>query len=243
MRYNTLTLQDCRRFALERIDGDEPDIGAAVVSAGSGEELDLKPIRKAGRAISKLRAEVTDRDRIEGKAAVRLYDGCSGVGFEALDDPGFWRYLSVGFDDLWNFIAWREHRAFAKREPFLKYVDGKQPTECVLQRMYLRILALGGRDDPKEQFRDLAPALPTATDFWRSHVIRVQTAASPAVVRAFVRMQQKEKERLKTDDLREFAKDISKVRSAVVLSIYDDDEADVFIRDLRDRFDRRRGKS
>ena len=243
MRYRTLTRQDCRRFALERIAGDQPDVGAAVVTVGAGEELDLKPIRKAARKISRLREEVTDRDRIEGKAAVLLYDGLSGVEFDALDDPGFWRYLSVGFDDFWDFIAWREHRALAKRESFLKYVDGKQPTECVLQRMYLRILALGARDDPEEQFRNLAPALPTATDFWRSHVIRVQTAASPAVVRAFARMQKDEKRRLKTDDLREFAKDISKIRSTVVLSIYDDDEADAFINDLRARFDGRKGKS
>lgn len=243
MRYKTLSTRDCHRFALERMDGDHPDIGAAAVPVGTGDEFDWKRIRRVSVEICGLRKEVSNRDQIEGEASILLYDGLSGVTFEALDDPGFWRYLSVGFDDFWDFIAWREHRAFTKRESFLKYVDGKQPTECVLQRMYLRILALGGRDDPKEQFRDLAPALPTATDFWRSHVIRVQTAASPAVVRAFVRMQQKKKERLKTDDLREFAKDISKVRSTVVLSIYDDDEADAFIRDLRARFDRRKGKS
>lgn len=241
MRYKTLTLQDCRRFALERIEGDTPDIGAAAVSAGSGKELDWKRIRRVSVEICGLRAEVANRDQIEGRASILLYDGLSAVGFEALDDPGFWRYLSVGFDDFWDFIVWREHKAFSKRESFLKYVNGKQPTECVLSRMYLRILALGGRSDPQERFRELAPALPTATDFWRSHVIRVQTAASPAVVRAFARMHQER--RLNTDDLREFAKDISKIRSTVVLSIYDDREADAFIRDLRARFDRRKGRS
>lgn len=241
MRYRTLSFHDCRRFALERIDGGKPDIGAAVASAGSGDEPDWERIQSVSRQVSRLRGEVTDRDRVEGEASILLYDGLDGVEFVALDDPGFWRYLSVGFDGFWNFIVWREHRAFTKPESFLKYVDGKQPTECVLQRMYLRILALGGRSDPQERFRDLAPALPTATDFWRSHVIRVQTAASPAVVRAFARMQQKS--RLNTDDLRDFAKDISKVRSTVVLSIYDDHEADTFIRDLRARFDRRKGGS
>ena len=241
MRYKTLSFHDCRRFAIERIEGEKPDIGAAVVPAGGGDELDWARIRSISRQVSLLRGEVTDRDRVEGEASVLLYDGLDGVEFGALDDPGFWRYLSVGFDGFWDFIVWREHRAFARRESFLKYVDGKLPTECVLQRMYLRILALGGRDDPRAQYRDLAPALPAATDFWRSHVIRVQTAASPAVVRAFTRMQQEA--RLNTDDLREFAKDISKVRSTVVLSIYDDREADAFIRDLRTRFDRRRGRS
>lgn len=241
MRYRTLSTQNCRRFAHERIEGDHPDIGAVAVSVGTGEEVDWKQVQRVGVEICGLRKEVSNRDQIEGEASILLYDGLSGVGFEALDDPGFWRYLSVGFDDFWKFIVWREHKAFAKREGFLEYVDGTKPTECVLPRMYMRILALGGRDDPEGRFRELAPALPAATDFWRSHVIRVQTAASPAVVRAFARMQQER--RLNTDDLRDFAKDISKVRSTVVLSIYDDDEADAFIRDLRARFDRRKGKS
>lgn len=240
MRYKTLPYQECRRFARERMAGEEPGIGMGVVFAGDGEDLDIRPIRKAAKKIVRLiDHEAKDRDRVEGKAAVLLYDGLSGVPFDALDDPGFWRYLSVGLD-FWDFIAWRERGALRKGDNFLKYVDGKKPTECVLPRMYMRVLALGARDDPKEQFRDLAPTLPAATDFWRSHVVRVQTAASPAVVRAFARMQQER--RLNTGDLREFAKDISKIRSTVVLSIYDDKEADTFIRDLRAKFDRRKAE-
>lgn len=239
MRYKTLSLQECRRFARERLAEETPDIGVAAVFAGDGEDLDMEPVRKAAKKIVRLIDDgAKDRDRVEGKAAVLLYDGLSGVPFDALDDPGFWRYLSVGLD-FWDFIAWREHGARKKGDKFfLKYVDGKKPTECVLPRMYMRVLALGARDDPKEQFRELATALPSATDFWRSHVVRVQTAASPAVVRAFARMQQNR--RLKTDDLRKFAREISKIRSTVVLSTYDDEEADTFIRDLREKFDRRK---
>lgn len=239
MRYRTLSLQECRRFARELMAGETPDI--SVISEGDGENLDMKPILSAAEETVGLIADkTTDRDRVEGEAAVLLYDSLAGVPFAALDDPGFWRYLSVGLD-FWNFIAWREHGARKKGDKFfLKYVDGKKPTECVLPRMYMRVLALGARDDPKEQFRELAPALPSATDFWRSHVVRVQTAASPAVVRAFARMQRER--RLMTEDLRKFAKDISKVRSTVVLSTYDDGEADTFIRDLRAKFDRRKAE-
>lgn len=239
MRYRTLSLQECRRFARELMAGETPDI--SVISAGDGEDLDMKPILSAAEEVVHLiDDEVTNRDRIEGKAAVVLYDGLAGVPFDALDDPGFWRYLSVGLD-FWDFIAWREHGARKKGDKFfLKYVDGKKPTECVLPRMYMRVLALGARDDPKEQFRELATALPSATDFWRSHVVRVQTAASPAVVRAFARMQRVR--RLKTEDLRKFAREISKVRSTVVLSTYDDEEADTFIRDLRAKFDSRKAE-
>jgi len=240
MRYKTLPLQECRRFAREQVAGDTPDISMGVVFAGDGEDLDMKPIRRVAKRIVRLIDDkAKDRDRIEGKAAILLYDGLAGVPLDVCDDPGFWRYLSVGLA-FWDFIAWREHRALRKGDNFLKYVDGKKPTECVLPRMYMRVLALGARDDPKEQFRKLATALPSATDFWRSHVVRVQTAASPAVVRAFARMQRKR--RLNTDDLREFAKEISKIRSTVVLSIYDDEEADAFIRDLRAKFDRRKAE-
>lgn len=240
MRYKTLPLQECRRLAREQLAG-ETGIGMVAVTVGDGHDLDMKPIRQAAKRIVRLIDDkATDRDRVEGRAAVLLYDGLAGVPFDALDDPGFWRYLSVGLD-FWEFIAWREHGARKKGDKFfLKYVDGKRPTECVLPRMYMRVLALGARNDPKEQFRELATALPSATDFWRSHVVRVQTAASPAVVRAFARMQRDR--RLKTEDLRKFAREISKIRSTVVLSTYDDEEADTFIRGLREKFDGRKAE-
>ncbi len=250
MRYPTLPLRPCLELAEERLAGqgidseaqDNARLEAQIVWKGDGDDLDLKPIRRAAREIGALAREgVKDRDRIEGEAAVRLFEALAGVDPAVLDDPGFWRYLSVGFDGFWRFIEWREYKAFRKDDPtpFRKYFDGRAPNECVLPRMYRRILALGGHEDPQRQYRELA-ALPKATDFWRSHVIRVQTSASPAVVRAFARMQRDRQ--LTTKPLREFVKWIRRVRSNVLLSLYDDREADEFVGELRAAFDERQAE-
>ena len=55
----------------------------------------------------------------------------------------------------------------------MTYVDGGK--ECVPFRMFLRAQAIRQEDD-----YSLAGALPKATDFWRSHVIRVQDRDSAA---------------------------------------------------------------
>ncbi len=54
---------------------------------------------------------------------------------DILDDPGFWRYLSLAH--YRSFIRWRERGAFADGK-FELYVDGRTATECVLTRMYDR---------------------------------------------------------------------------------------------------------
>ena len=37
-----------------------------------------------------------DRDRVEGRSAVLLYEALSQADVGVLDDPGFWRYLELG---------------------------------------------------------------------------------------------------------------------------------------------------
>lgn len=139
------------------------------------------------------------------------------------DDPGFWRYLSLAY--FWEFIAWRESRAFA-RGNFEKYVDGMTSPECVLTRMYTRGASVGGLDhlESAEAVR--------GTDFWRSHVLRVRTGTAPPVVRALVEMQ--ETRPLERDDLREFAKALTRTWANVVPAIYDDEDAGALISELRE---------
>ena len=137
--------------------------------------------------------------------------------------PVFWRYLSL--DLFWVFIQWRETKAFA-RGNYLKYVDGRSSTECVLSRMYLRAAAVGGLE-----FAKYASALPRAADFWRSHVLRVRTGTAPSLVRAFVDTQRQQ--RLPTDLLRRFAKDLNRTWSNVVLTICHDDETQALVEEIR----------
>ena len=237
MRYRTISLDDCRSVARARVEGGAaPDV--PIEERGPGALFDLDPVREVAEQIAAMRSDATDRDRVEGQAAVALYEALEDLDRVALDDPGFWRFLSIKVADFWEFAVWRERSAFEKQKGYLKYVDATRPTECVLTRMFLRIMALGGGQDEERRYRELAPALPKATDFWRSHVIRVKTATSPAVVRAFARMQRERP--LTTKPLREFAKYLTRLRSNVVLGIYDDREADELIDELRRDFDRDR---
>ena len=162
------------------------------------------------------------REQCEAEAAPLLHHALCDVDVEVLDDPGFWRFLSL--DLFWDFIRWREAKAFG-RGNYLRYVDGRSSNECVLTRMYLRAAAVGGLP-----FAEYASVLPKATDFWRSHVVRVRTGTAPSLVRAFVDMQRQR--RLPTDPLRQFAKALNRTWSNVVLSIYDD-EAQALVEEIR----------
>ena len=231
MKYPYLSRSRCLELAARRIQGDSPSVNEHVEYQGTGEDVDLEELRHAADLIA---AEMRDaesdsygeRYRVEAEAAAFLYQALrhidEDVRGDPRDDPGFWRYLSLAY--FWEFIAWRESKPFA-RGNFAKYVDATTATECVLTRMYARGASVGGLDHLN------AASAVTATDFWRSHVLRVRTATAPPVVRAFVEMQKAH--RLTTDDLREFAKALNRTWANVVPAIYDDDDATALIAELR----------
>ena len=228
MRYPTATRSQCRDFGRARKSGDPCDVGAQWV--GRGEEMDLSRIEAAAAEIRALMDDAdqraTMRDQVEGEASAILYralspdeaTGYRSVGVAALDDPGFWRYLTLKW--FWDFVEWRQWK---KPERFresthLVYVDASNSTECVLTRMYLRMATLGG-----SEHENLASCLPHATDFWRSHILRVRTADAACLVRAMVEAQRDA--RLKTDDLREVAKRVNRTWSNLLLDLYTKEEA------------------
>ena len=227
MRYPTITMSDCRSLAGQMSNGFSPNIQLSVTWLGVGNCLELDRIEEAARKIDQVWKEHrdlygSDKDRLEGRVAPTLYSALQEVCVEVLDDPGFWRYLSLAH--FWDFIAWREDKAFA-RGNYLKYVDGKKSTECVLTRMYLRVQALGGSD-----YGYMAVEVKKATDLWRSHIIRVRTGTAPPLTRAFVKQQRDNW--LNTPDLREFAKRLNRTWTNVLLNIYDDEEAERLIAEL-----------
>ncbi|MCY4194507.1 MAG: hypothetical protein OXF04_09480 [bacterium] len=233
MRYPTLTLSSCRGLAEERFNSLNRQLNIEAQWVGDGDDLNLAPLKEAARKISTLHQEnrlARDKDPIEGEAAKHLYNALlsrdepqTSVPFPVLDDPGFWRYLSIGY--FWDFIAWREKKSFENGN-HMKYIDGKNQAECVLLRMFLRISALGGAEHA-----DLAYELPKATDFWRSHVLRVRTATAPMLTRAIVELQAAD--RLMTEDLREFAKRVNRTWSNMLLNIYSQSEAEDLLQELR----------
>ena len=227
MKYPFLSRSACAQLAGQKMEGADPSIDARVQWLGTGLSVDLAPLEEVADQLTDLvrrRGDESDRDALEGSMAGRLLDAVEDIPIQVLDDPGFWRYLSLAL--FWEFIAWREAKAFAKGN-YLKYVECETSTEAVLTRMYLRANAVGGR-----AYYTLAAALPKATDFWRSHVIRVRTVTEPKVTRALVRAQMAD--RLSTESLRELARGVNRTWTNVVLYVYDESEAAALIAELRD---------
>ena len=224
MRYPVLSASKCTVLANQLLDGSAPTVDSAAEWTGMGDDIDLERIFDVAAAIRAGAREWTDRDRdrFEGKACTKLYDALSAVPTEVLDDRGFWRYLGLRY--FWEFIAWREEGPFA-RGNHMKYVDASSSTESVLTRMYLRAQAVGGSGHAA-----IAGALPFATDFWRSHVLRVRTGSVPPVTRGFASKQ--EASRLETNSLRDVARRLNRLWTNIAFYTYDDDAAAVVIEDL-----------
>lgn len=231
MKYPSVSVEALDVIGDARSAGASPDLFDLVKWVGSEPEVDLEPLRRASVDLAQeLREfgkspEKRDKDLFEGRAAVVVYRALEDVDLLALDDPGFWRWVSV--DPLWWLAVWRENGAFNKGwETFRKYVDGRAFSECVALRMHVRgRLAIEAGDSR------LASALPEATDLWRSHIVRVRTSYRPEIAAAIVRAQ--EGSHMNTDELRAFARRLNRLSSNVVLDTYSAAEADQAVASLR----------
>jgi len=178
--------------------------------AAMKQELDARPANDRN----------SSPESFEGRFSGEVHQVLRDLPIEALDDPGFWRYLSLV--QFWWFIAIREAPAI-QRGNVMTYVDGG--TECVPFRMFLRAQAIRDGDD-----YSLAGAMPQAADFWRSHVIRVKTATAPALARSFAQLQIEKK--MVSDEVRPFARRINRLWSNIVFQDWDKTECDSLLKDL-----------
>jgi len=161
----------------------------------------------------------------EGRAAGDLHTALRDLPTEVLDDPGFWRFVSLA--KFWWFIVDREAVPIG-RGNHMTYVDGTRPAECVPLRMFLRAQSIRDDDD-----YSLASSMDNATDFWRSHVIRVQTGTSPPLARSFASLQARVR-MSSTPELRPFARRVNRLWSNVVINRLTEDEAAELLRELYD---------
>lgn len=222
-----------QELAPHLLHGAAPDRSSNTIWEGSGDEVVLDDLESSARTLSdeleQLRTDDGDGDRddFEGRVGVTLAEALISVPLEVLDDPGFWRFLAVEF--FWSFVTWRESRAFESGDygKYRKYIDGTNPSECVLLRAYNRARIAGPDGD-----YELARAIPRATDFWRSHVLRVRTSTAEPLARSFARAQADN--RMPTDELRAFARHLNRLWTNIVLHTYSDDEAKTLIEELRE---------
>lgn len=236
MRYPTLSRSEANELTLRRFIGEEPDVDALVMWEGDGMRIDTERLSDLAEELRddlvlfEASPEAADRDLFEDRSSPRLHEVLSTLDPEVLDHPGFWRYLTQ--HDFWWLVEWREARAVSSKDlaKVGVYVDATRPTECVLMRMFLRGQIL-------EEFGEypLAGTVPRGTDFWRSHILRVRTGTAPELARAFVKSHGSE--RMPVDELRPYARRLNRLWTNVVLNVYDPDEADAVIQELRDQPD------
>ncbi len=229
MRYPTLPAADAHRLGQEFLNKRGAErLENEIVWAGSGPEVELTPISElAATMLERLEVftaseKANAKDTFEGRASAALHDGLHQLPILALDDPGFWRFLA--FQYFWPLVVWRERPTFDAGDPakYGKYLDGRNVTECVLTRMYLRGQLASTAGD-----YELASLVPDATDFWRSHITRVRTGTAPALAAAFIREQARE--RMATDELRDYPRRLNRLATNLVLPAIDQDDAESII--------------
>jgi hypothetical protein len=237
LKYPSISERALETLGPELLAGADPSIvNRDVRMLGSSDQdlnLDLTEVIALSRALEEDLAKFENarlpRDSFEGQIAGRVHSVISKIDIQILDDKGFWRYLCLRY--FWWLASWRED-AFAEGVlgEYRKYVDAHSSTECVLTRTYLRgQIALEASGEDKNY--DHASAVEMATDFWRSHISRVNNWKYPSLVRAFVEMQRDA--RLATTPLRAFARALNRRRSNFWLRELSHAEAASVIDDLR----------
>lgn len=213
------------------IHGAELDIESHTTWTGTGERVSLdgldRAIEELGASVSipakEGKADAAQMEKLEGKLAVVVAQHLGALPIEILDDRGFWNYLAVS--RFWSFISRREAAAI-KNGNGINYVDARHRSEQIPLRLFLRAKAV------MDSAPDLAWDLDRATDFWRSHVIRVQVGASPNLATAFARLQKQE--RMNTTELRSYARRLNRTVTNLVVDVLDEADAEALIDDLRE---------
>ena len=188
MRYPVLSRAVAAELAQNLIRGEQPELDAFVTWEGSGPKLNIEPFADTAASLRdalktfEMSDAKADADMFEGQASPAIHEMLAGLPLAIIDDPGFWRYLSLVH--FWWLAQWRHPSAFESNDPalYLRYVDGVLTTECVLSRMYLRAQIAEIDGD-----YSLTTAVAQGSDFWRSHILRVSTGASPPLSRALLR--------------------------------------------------------
>ena len=244
MKYPALSLSSAMSFASEmtvrsnEINEDfvmdflsRNEREASSPGSGSEKALDLSGIEVVAAALNaqieerlKSKKKGSDKDELEGKFCLEIYNALKHVPVEILDDPSFWRFLSIRYFS--DFVMWREVNALGKGN-IATYVSAKSSAEAIPVRMYLRAQAMIDESGNCP----LAEAIPEGTDFWRSHIIRVRTGRAKHLAQAFAKLQSNE--RMITDDLRPFARRLNRFWANVIMLDYDKKASDAILKEIK----------
>lgn len=181
-------------------------------------------IQEKVAGLQKIPWKSIDLDKLEGEICGVVHRSLKNVPTEILDDPSFWRFLSIRYFS--DFILFREKTAL-KAGNIGKYFLAENSAESIPLRLYIRAQAVM---DDKGGYA-LAEAVPKGTDFWRSHIIRVRTGRAQALAQSFAQIQSTQ--RMNTNLLREVARGMNRRWSNVLFFDYDRKEATRLITEVK----------
>ena len=228
LRYPTLKRAVTVELADQMINTSGVSVDDKVEWRGAGQDVDLRRLDSAlseARSLLRAAAVGSDQEAFEGRLASLVHAELRDLPPEVLDDPGFWRYLALS--RFWWFVEWREAGPIS-RGNVDTYVDGRQPSESIPVRLFIRGQAAF---DGESYHR--ASALERSADFWRSHVLRVKVGSAPALTQALVDLQLDQ--RITTDEMRKLARLLNRSWSNIVLHLYDRESSQAFVTELLTR--------
>jgi hypothetical protein len=234
MLYSTIPDNKIQELTRKLLAGESFDENDVITQQGLGsDQIDLSGVDNLSKV---LEAELNDfkksdeskmKDLFEGRISGRIHQELVKLPIGVLDDPGFWRYLTI--TKFWWLVYWRQQETFDDKpyEKYRVYVDGKRSHEAIPTRLFLRGQIALTDDDSYE----LAESDEEAADFWRSHITRVLTWTSPVFARSLVGYQKRK--HMKTDVVRPFARKMNRRRSSIILDSYNDEESLELINELK----------
>lgn len=224
MRYPILERTAALEILAKRAAAEDFSPEEFVTSRGNGPDFDDSFISPLSEKLAQLREKfpktlaLRDQEggRFEAEACSIVHQAIPRDLVTAVTDHDFWRYLTViHFSDL---VEWR-HSAGGEAVNPNNFGIGNTKRN-LLYRMWMRaeLSFDASANDPYclSRFGD--------KDFWESHIIGVRTGNARATVRSLVRYlfpsELKGKCSLKTIQVRQLAKRITRLRSNVMLEIY-----------------------
>jgi hypothetical protein len=170
---------------------------------------------------SRYPAEIPMRSPIggefEAEACSVVHSTMRTLPGEALDDPDFWKYLTV--THFRGLVEWR-HGGAGRVANLANYGVSAERRNLLLRMFYRAEVAFEPTaSDPYYLCRQ------GDEDLWKSHFGAVRVGNCPSIVKAFVTkvFPANGSPRLKTKQVRELAKNLTRLRSNIIFELYDFD--------------------
>jgi hypothetical protein len=154
--------------------------------------------------------------RFERDASEIVHKFFSAFPLEALEDNDFWRYITV-VHFRW-LVEWR-HGGASRPARLANYgIEGDRRN--LLLRMYYRAAVSIDLDKPSDPYHLSRLG---DEDLWKSHFGAVKIGNCPEIVKAIITVSLKGEPEfsLSTKQVRELSKNLTRLRSNVILEIYD----------------------